>query len=58
MNKNTIVTYSAGGNSITFATASVLWITEIAGLSGNTVSISETQGAGQVVQCMVELELF
>lgn len=48
MNKNTIVTYSAGGNSITFAMASVLWITEISGLSGNTVSISETQGAGQV----------
>ncbi|MFV0413496.1 MAG: hypothetical protein ACK5L3_09535, partial [Oscillospiraceae bacterium] len=50
MNKNTVITYTAGGNSVTFTAAreSVLWITDIAGISSNNITISETQGAAQV----------
>lgn len=48
MNKDTIVTYEAGGNSITFAYHSTFWITQINGLSNNDIALSESQGAGQV----------
>ena len=48
MNKDTIVAYEAGGNSITFAYRSAFWITQISGLSSIDVSISESQGAGQI----------
>ena len=48
MNRNTIVTYSTGSNSITFSCKTPLWITEITNASGNGIEISETQGTGQV----------
>lgn len=49
MNRNTLVTYTSGGKSISFLSkpGSALWITSISGASGNDVSISEAQGAGQ-----------
>ena len=50
MNKDTIVTYASGANSITFLSkhGSALWVTSITGASGNDVAVSESQGAGQV----------
>ena len=48
MTENTIVTYEARGNSVTFCRDGPLWLTDIAGTSGTTVSISEAQGAGQI----------
>lgn len=50
MNKNTIITYSAGGNSVVFRSAenSPFWITSITGASSNSISISEAQGTGQI----------
>lgn len=49
MNRDTLVTYTSGGKSIAFLSkpGSALWITSIVGASGNDVSISEAQGAGQ-----------
>ena len=49
MNRNTLVTYTSGGKSITFFSRSgnPMWITSISGASGNDISISEAQGAGQ-----------
>lgn len=50
MTKDTVVTYEANGRSVLFraARASPLWITKLTGASGLTVSVSETQGAGQI----------
>ena len=48
MNRDTIVTYTSGANSITFLSKhdSALWVTSITGASGNDVAVSESQGAG------------
>lgn len=50
MNKDTIITYAAGGRSLTFLSqpGSALWVTSLSGASGNEVAVSEAQGAGQV----------
>ena len=50
MNKETILVYASGGNSITFLSkpGSDIWVTSISGASGNEIAISEAQGAGQV----------
>lgn len=50
MNKNTIVTYTVGRDSVTFFSRadSAIWITSISGASGADVAISEAQGADQV----------
>ena len=50
MNKETILVYASGGNSITFLSkpGSDIWVTSISGASGNDIAISEAQGAGQV----------
>lgn len=50
MNKHTVVTYTAAGRSVTFFAHpdSVVWVTAITGASANEVTVSESQGAGQV----------
>lgn len=50
MNKDTVITYSSGKNSVVFSCKknSAIWITEITGVSDNKVTISEAQGAGQI----------
>ncbi len=50
MNRDTIVTYASGGKSVAFLSrhGSALWITSLSGASGNDISLSEAQGAGQI----------
>ena len=50
LNRNTIVTYTAGGRSVLFSCqyASPIWITDMTGVSSNNVQISEVQGAAQI----------
>lgn len=50
VNKNTVIVYEANGRSVLFraARSSPLWITKISGVSSLNVSVSETQGAGQI----------
>lgn len=50
MNKDTVITYAAGGNSVVFHAAygSPIWVMSIDGASANDIELSETQGVGQV----------
>lgn len=50
MNKDTVITYTAGKDSVLFYSSSDsdIWITSVSGASGADVSISEAQGVAQV----------
>ena len=58
MNKDTTIIYENGnGQKVRFSTSSDIWCTEIQGASGVDVTISDTQGVGQIGSTMTSMSL-
>ena len=59
MNKNTVVTYSGNGKTITFwaSAQSDIWVTSIDGASSNTTEVSESQAVGQTGSTLSNLSV-